>query len=93
MSIPSWFVSPDRIHSSYVLLATLAGLAVAAGVLFRIGLAGWVLRALGLAFRGAIRKGFLLWERLLAWASGRSFWRSSSVSSSWAGWPAGGCRS
>ena len=68
MSIPSWFVSPDRIHSSYVLLTTLAGLAVVAGVLFRIGLAGWILRAVGLAFRGGIRVGFLLWERLLAWA-------------------------
>jgi HEAT repeat protein len=68
MNTPSWFVNPDQIHSSYLLLATLAGLAASAGVLFRIGLAGWFLQALGRAFRGGIRKGFLLWERLLAWA-------------------------
>ena len=42
---------------------------MAAGVLYQIGLIGWVLRGLGLVVRGGIRKGFRLWERLLAWAS------------------------
>ncbi|HEV3162751.1 MAG TPA: hypothetical protein VGZ22_01825 [Isosphaeraceae bacterium] len=68
MSIPSWFVSPDQIHSSYVRLTTLAGLVAVAGVLFRIGLAGWILLAIGLAFSGGIPVGFHLWERLLMWA-------------------------
>ena len=69
MNGPSRFVVLDHVHSSYLLLATLAGLGLAAGVLYRIGLIGWVLRGLGLVVRGGIRGGFLLWERLLAWAS------------------------
>jgi HEAT repeat protein len=69
MNRSSWFVVPDRVHSSYLLLATLVGLGMTAGVLYRIGLIGWVLRVLGLVVRGGIRGGFRLWERLLAWAS------------------------
>ncbi len=68
MNTPSWFVKPDQIHSSYLVLATLAGLAAAAGVLFRVGLVGWVLRTIDLLVREGIRQGFLLWERLLSWA-------------------------
>ena len=36
-------------------------------------MAGWVLRALGLMVSGGIRQGFLLWERLLSWASWPQF--------------------
>jgi len=68
LNTSSWFVDLDRVHSSYLLLATLAGLVLAAGVLHRIGLIGRALRALGLVVRGGIRGGFRLWERLLAWA-------------------------
>jgi HEAT repeat protein len=68
MRVPSWFVDLDQAHSSYLLLATLAGLGLAAGVLYGVGLLGWVLRVLGLVVRGSIRQGFLLWERLLGWA-------------------------
>src|SRR3954451_11606337 len=65
----SWFVELEHIHPSSLLLATLAGLTLAAGVLYQVGLIGWALRGLGLVVRGGIREGFRLWERLLAWAS------------------------
>lgn len=63
----------EHVPSSYLLLATLAGLGLAAGVLHRVGLIGWILRGLGQAVRRGIRKGFLVWERLLAWASWPQF--------------------
>ena len=69
MNTSSWFAELEHVHSSYLLLATLAGMVLAAGVLYQIGLIGWVLRGLGMVVRGGIRQGFLLWERLLAWAS------------------------
>ncbi len=69
MDASSWITRLERANTSYLLLATLAGLMVSAGILYQIGLIGWVLRSLGLVVAGAIRGGFLLWERLLAWAS------------------------
>jgi HEAT repeat protein len=69
LSPPSWVVDLDQIHSSYLLLATLAALGLVAGVLFHLGLIGWVLRVFGVVVGGGIRQGFLLWERLLSWAS------------------------
>jgi HEAT repeat protein len=65
----TWFVELEHVHSSSLLLAMLAGLALAAGFLYLIGLIGWALRGLGFVVRGGIRAGFRLWERLLAWAS------------------------
>jgi hypothetical protein len=65
----SWFTSLERVDTSYLLLATLAVTSFLAGILYQIGLIGWILRGLGLAVRWGIREGFLLWERLLAWAS------------------------
>ncbi len=59
----------ERVDTSYLLLATLAGTALAASILYQIGLIGWALRAIGLVVRECIRRGFRLWERLLAWAS------------------------
>ena len=58
-----------RVDTSYLLLATLAGIMLSAGLLYRIGLIGWVLRGFGFVVTRAIRRGFRLWERLLAWAS------------------------
>ena len=69
MNTHSWFVELDRAHSSYLLLATLAAIGLAALVLHRIGLIGWVLRLSGIVVRGGIREGFRLWEHLLSWAS------------------------
>ncbi len=69
MDASSWITGLERADASYLLLATLAGILLSAGVLYQLGLIGWVLRGLGLAVGGAIRGGFLLWERLLAWAS------------------------
>ena len=69
MNTSSWFARLEQAQPSYLLLATLAGIVLAAGILYQIGVIGWVLRVLSLVVRAAIRKGFLLWERLLAWAS------------------------
>ena len=69
MDASSWIAVLERADTSYLLLATLAGIMVSAGVLYQLGLIGWVLRGVGLVVRGAIRAGFLLWERLLGWAS------------------------
>jgi HEAT repeat protein len=65
----SWFAQLERTQTSYLLLAALTVTVLAAGILYQIGLIGWVLRGLGMIVRGGIRSGFLLWERLLAWAS------------------------
>ncbi len=65
----SWFASLEHVSTSYLLLGTLAVTALAAGILYQIGVIGWVLRGLGMIVRGGIRSGFLLWKRLLAWAS------------------------
>jgi hypothetical protein len=69
MDISSWFTKLEQTQTSYLLLAALTVTVLAAGTLFQIGLIGWVLRGLGMIVRGGIRSGFLLWERLLAWAS------------------------
>ncbi len=69
MRTPSWFIDLDQVHSSYLLLATLVVVGILGGFLYQIGLIGLILRVLGIAIRGGIRNGFLLWRRLLAWAS------------------------
>src|SRR4051812_34065906 len=69
MNHSSWFAKLEQTHTSYLLLALLTATVVAAGVLYRIGPIGWVLRGLGMIVSGSIRGGFLLWERLLAWAA------------------------
>src|SRR5438046_1830338 len=68
MVASSWSVDLDQIHSSYLVLATLAALGLAAGVLYLTGLVGRALRGLGFVVGGGIQHGFLLWERLLSWA-------------------------
>src|SRR5438105_5018581 len=73
MDRSSWFAKLEYADTSHLLLATLAGVMLSAGILYQIGLIGWVLGAFGLVVRGAIRKGFLLWELLLAWASWPAF--------------------
>jgi hypothetical protein len=65
----SWFIRLDQVHSSYLVLMSLATAAVAGGVLLRLGLLGPALRGLGFVVGTSIRQGFLLWERLLSWAS------------------------
>jgi HEAT repeat protein len=65
----SWFIRLDQVHSSYLVLMSLATAAVAGGVLLRLGLLGRALRGLGFVVGTSIRQGFLLWERLLSWAS------------------------
>ena len=68
MNTSSWFVGLER-QKRRICCWRRSLERRAAAVLYQIGLIGWVLRGLGLWSSGAIRKGFLLWERLLAWAS------------------------
>src|SRR5689334_18341130 len=69
MDAATWMAWLGRADPSYLLLATLAGIMVSAGLLYRVGLIGWVLRGFGHVVAWAIRRGFRLWERLLGWAS------------------------
>ncbi len=69
MNASLWLGKLEQADPSYLLLATLAGTGLLAAILYRIRLIGWILRAVGLLVTGAIRQGFALWERLLAWAS------------------------
>jgi HEAT repeat protein len=66
---PTWLINLDQMESSYLLLGTLAALGVAAGVLFQVGVVGWLIRVLGFAVDWGMRHGFHLWERLLSWAT------------------------
>jgi hypothetical protein len=73
MDTSSWFVRLEQAQTSYLLLATLVGIAAAAAILYQVGIMGWVLRGLGYVVRRAIEQGFLLWERLFAWGSWQEF--------------------
>jgi len=59
----------DQLHSSYLILVTVLGLALVAGVLYYIGFLGWSFGLLGRAVRWTIWEGFLLWKTLFAWAT------------------------
>ena len=69
VTVPSSYIDLDRAHSSYLVLISLAALALAAGVLFRFGLFGGLFYVVTLVLGVSIRRGFLLWERLFSWAS------------------------
>src|SRR3954452_3292683 len=58
----------DRLRSSHWILATVVVLALVVGILYYVGVVGWVIQVLSSAVRGAVRWGFLVWERLFAWA-------------------------
>jgi len=65
----SFLIHLNQLDSSYLVLLSLAGLGVAVAVLIYTGLASGILRVLSHVVRGSIRKGFLVWERLFAWAA------------------------
>ena len=69
----SWFVRLEQTQTSYLVLAILAGTVAAAAFLYQVGVLGWVLRGSGQVVRGAIGKGFLIWERSFARASWQEF--------------------
>ena len=69
----SWLIQLDQTETSYLLLGSLVGIGLIAAILFRIGLLGWILEVVGRLVRGSIRRGFLLWELLLSWASWPTF--------------------
>src|SRR5689334_2928946 len=59
MDAAPWIAWLERADTSYLLLATLAAIVASAGVLYQLGLIGWVLRRIGVVIKGAIRAGFL----------------------------------
>jgi HEAT repeat protein len=67
-SAPGLIPSLDRVHSSYIILATLGALVLLAGTLLQVGLLDILFRVIGVVVRGSLRRGFRLWERLLSWA-------------------------
>ncbi len=66
---PAWWIELDQVHTSYTLLALLAGLGILIGILYQTGVLGWILRIVGITIRGAIRNGFFVWRRLFSWAT------------------------
>jgi HEAT repeat protein len=92
LNTSKWFVELDRVHSSYLLLAGLASVAITAFLLHRVGVIGAVLQVVGILVRLGIGQGFRLWERLLSWASWKLFLAlviGFLVTGIWAGgtWP------
>ena len=73
MNASFWLGKLEQADPSYLLLATFAGASLLAGILYRISLIGWLLHCVGLVLKGAIRQGFLVWQRLLGWASWPQF--------------------
>ena len=73
MNVFSWPFDLEHVHTSYLLLGMLVAAMLAAGVLFQLGLIGWLLRCFGYVVRTSIRGGFRTWEYLLGWASWGQF--------------------
>ncbi|MDG3002270.1 HEAT repeat domain-containing protein [Paludisphaera mucosa] len=73
MDFASRWPDLERVHTSYLLLGMLAGAMLAAGLLFQIGLIGWVLRGFGYVARATVRGGFRTWEHLFGWATWEQF--------------------
>jgi hypothetical protein len=65
----SFLIHLNQLDSSHLVLLSVAAVGFAAAILFYTGLLGWILRLIGHVVRGSIGQGFLLWERLFAWAS------------------------
>jgi HEAT repeat protein len=68
MQFPLRHIELDQVHSSYLVLATLAFFGALIGVLYQTGILVSILRGVGLTIRNAIRIGFQVWRRTLAWA-------------------------
>ena len=64
-----FLVRLDQLSSSYFVIVFLILVAIAAGLLFRIGVIPWGLRLFASLVRASIVGGFQLWKRLFAWAS------------------------
>ena len=60
MQRASWFLDLDQLHSSYLLLGTLALFGFLVGVLYQIGFIGWLMRIIGRFVRSGIRNGFFI---------------------------------
>lgn len=73
MDVSRWIVDLEHVRTSYLLLGTLAAGGIAAGVLFKLGVVGWALRAFGLIVRTCVELGFRTWEAILGWASWEYF--------------------
>ena len=68
-SASGWLIETGGVRSSTVLLLALVAIGVLAGVLYQVGVIGFVLRVVGAVIRGGTQAGFRLWEQTLAWAA------------------------
>jgi HEAT repeat protein len=73
MANPAAPFSFDQHHSTYLILASLAGVIVLAGALYLIGFLGWVIGRVGDLLNTIIRAGYRVWARTLSWAGWLSF--------------------
>jgi HEAT repeat protein len=67
VDLRTWAVE-HGLHSSYLILAGLIGVALAVVALYLTGLLGWLIRRFGEMVHWSIRAGFGVWRRLFAWA-------------------------
>ncbi|MBY0526432.1 MAG: HEAT repeat domain-containing protein [Gemmataceae bacterium] len=65
---PSYFFDLDQIGSSYLLLLAFVVLGIAAGLLFYIGVVGFILGIIQAVVQSSIRSGFRTWQALFSWA-------------------------
>ena len=79
MDASSWFARLEHVDTSYSAPGDAGGdHRCPAGILYQIGLIGWVLRVFGLVVGGCIRKGFRSGSACSRGLPGRYSWRSSS---------------
>ena len=65
----SFILRLNQLDTSYLILLCVLGIGCAAAIFSYTGLLAWLLRLVGWVLGGSIRKGFLLWELLFAWAT------------------------
>src|SRR5947209_8339232 len=58
----------SQVHTSYLVLGTLALIALAAGVFYQTGILGWLLTGIGRGVQFSLRAGFRLWAACFSWA-------------------------
>jgi HEAT repeat protein len=73
MIASQWIVDLEHLRTSYLLLGTLAVGGVVAGVLFKLGVIGWLVRTVGRIVAIVVELGFQTWEVILGWASWEQF--------------------
>ena len=68
MEVLAWHLGWEPQDSSVLVLISLAILSALLAALVKLGVLRWAFRVVGVAVRGGVRAGFLLWKRLFSWA-------------------------